>query len=69
MRIKVYRKRIADGENQMSKYSKDKEHMDEIAERLSEHQDIWQDRYIYWIAVALGHILEWITRRQNDERK
>ena len=52
----------------MNKYSKDKERMDEIAERLSQRQDIWQDRYIYWIAVALGHILEWIIRRQNDER-
>ena len=53
----------------MNKYSRDKERMDEIAERLSQRQDIWQDRYIYWIAVALGHILEWIIRRQNDERK
>ena len=53
----------------MSKYKEDKEHMDEIAYKLSERQDIWQDRYIYWIAVAIGHILEWIIRRQNDERK
>ena len=61
-------RRIVDGVNRMNKYSKDKERMDEIAERLSQRQDIWQDRYIYWIAVALGHILEWIIRRQNDER-
>lgn len=46
----------------MSKYSRDKERMDEIAGRLSERQDIWQDRYIYWMAVAIGHILEWVQR-------
>jgi hypothetical protein len=47
----------------MNKYSKDKERMDEIAERLYQRQDIWQDRYIYWIAVAIGHILEWIVKK------
>ena len=46
----------------MNKYSEDKERMDEIAERLSQRQDIWQDRYVYWIAVAIGHILEWIVK-------
>ena len=49
----------------MSKYSKDKERMDEIAERLSERQDIWQDRYIYWITVAIGHILEWVVKQMK----
>ena len=64
----MLRRRIADGVNRMNRYTRDKERMDEITERLSQRQDIWQDRYIYWIAVALGHILEWIIRRQNDER-
>lgn len=50
----------------MSKYSEDKERMDQIAERLSERQDIWQDRYIYWIAVTLGHILEWIVKNGSN---
>lgn len=49
----------------MSKYTEDKERMDEIAERLSERQDIWQDRYIYWIAVAIGHILEWMVKQMK----
>ena len=49
----------------MSKYSKDKERMDEIAERLYQRQDIWQDRYIYWIAVAIGHILEWVVKQMK----
>lgn len=50
----------------MSKYSKDKERMDEIVERLSERQDIWQDQYVYWIAVAVGHILEWVVRHEKQ---
>lgn len=40
--------------------------MDEIAERLSQRQDIWQDRYIYWIAVAIGHILEWVVKHEHS---
>ena len=47
----------------MSKYTEDKERMDEIASKLSHRQDIWQDRYIYWIAVAIGHILERIVKK------
>lgn len=49
----------------MSKYSEDKKNMDEIADRLSTRQDIWQDRYIYWIAVAIGHILEWVVKNEK----
>lgn len=52
--------------NTMSKYRTDKERMDIIAERLVHRQDIWQDRYIYWIAVAIGHILEWIVKHGTD---
>ena len=63
MTEQVRGRRIADGENLMSKYKEDKEHMDEIAYKLSERQDIWQDRYIYWMAVAIGHILEWIVKK------
>lgn len=56
---------IADGENRMSKYVKDKERMDEIAGKLVDRQDIWQDRFIYWMAVAIGHILEWIVKHDK----
>lgn len=48
-----------------SKYRADKERMDIITERLYQRQDIWQDRYIYWIAVAIGHILEWMVRHDS----
>lgn len=50
----------------MSKYRTDKERMDIITERLVHRQDIWQDRYIYYIAVAIGHILEYITRETHE---
>ena len=50
----------------MSKYGTDKERMDIIAERLVHRQDIWQDRYIYWIAVAIGHILEWVVKHEHS---
>ena len=52
--------------NTMSKYRTDKERMDIITERLVHRQDIWQDRYIYWIAVAIGHILEWIVKHGTN---
>jgi len=50
----------------MSKYTEDKKNMDEIADKLSERQDIWQDRYIYWIAVAIGHLLEWVVKHEHS---
>ena len=50
-----------------SKYTEDKKNMDEIADKLSERQDIWQDRFIYWMAVAIGHILEWIINRKEEK--
>lgn len=50
----------------MGKYSEDKEHMDEIADKLVDRQDIWQDRFIYWMAVAIGHLLEWVVKHQKE---
>lgn len=52
----------------MNKYTRDKQRMDEIAERLSQRQDIWQDRYIYWMAVAIGHMLEWMVKHEKEHR-
>lgn len=50
-----------------SRYTEDKDRMDEIADKLAERQDIWQDRFIYWMAVAIGHILEWIINRKEEK--
>lgn len=53
----------------MSKYTEDKEHMDKITELIANQEPVKEWVCVYWMAVAIGHILEWIIRRQNDERK
>jgi len=50
----------------MSKYSKDKERMDEIAERIAYRQPLKEWACIYWMAVAIGHLLEWVVRRTSE---
>lgn len=42
---------------------KDKERMDEIAERLSSNEPIKEWAILYWMAVAIGHLLEWAVRK------
>ena len=51
--------------NLMNKYAVDKERMDEIAERIANRQ-IKEWSAIYWMAVAIGHILEWIIRHERN---
>jgi hypothetical protein len=49
--------------------TRDLENMDEVMERTAVRTDIWQDRYIYWIAKAIRDILVWIVRKgwqKND---
>lgn len=46
---------------------KDAERMEEVCCRLSVREDIWQDRIIYWIAVAVLHLLRDAIKRK--ERK
>lgn len=36
--------------------------MEEIMDRTVDRCDIWQDRFIYWMAVALWHILQHIRK-------
>ena len=42
---------------------RDLENMEEVMTKTSERTDIWQDRYIYWIAKAIWDILTWIVRK------
>ena len=42
--------------------TKDMENMLEIMDRTAQRADIWQDRFIYWIAVAIYHILVYLKR-------
>lgn len=48
---------------------KDARRMEEITEKTANRCDIWQDRYVYWIAVAIVHILTWIMRRESEWSK
>ena len=41
----------------MDKLTKDAERMLEVMERTVNRADIWQDRLIYWMAVAIYHLI------------
>ena len=49
----------------MSKYSEDKERMDKIAYKIEHRELIKEWAVLYWLAVAVGHILEWIERNSK----
>ena len=49
-----------------NKLVQDAERMEEITERLVERDDIWQDRYIYWIAVAVLHLLQEVLKLKRE---
>lgn len=46
---------------------KDAENMFEIMERTADRADIWQDRFIYWIAVAIYHIILHLNRLERTK--
>lgn len=57
----------AEAKEKMNKIlSKDAERMEEIMNRTADRCDIWQDRFIYWIAVAIYHIIQRISRLESD---
>lgn len=46
----------------------DKERMDEIANRISSREPVREWVAMYWIAVAIGHLLEWtVTHGKGKE--
>lgn len=49
----------------MSKYSRDKERMDEIAELIANQKPVKEWVCIYWMAVAIGHLLEWVVKHER----
>ena len=51
----------------MNKYVEDKERMDEITEKIANREPVKVWASTYWMAVAIGHILEWIMR-QNTKK-
>lgn len=63
----ILRRRIAHGESQMkSKYDVDKENVDYIADKIAKREPIKEWVCMYWLAVAVGHILEWIVKHGKE---
>ena len=41
----------------------DKERMDEYAKQLANREPVKEWAVMYWLVVAVGHIIEWIVTR------
>ncbi len=46
----------------------DAQRMEEACERTVNRCDIWQDRIIYWIAVAVLHLLQTEIKRIEEKK-
>jgi hypothetical protein len=46
---------------------KDLRHMEEACERTANRREIWQDRIVYWMAVALFHVITWIIKKEDSK--
>ena len=51
----------------MSKYEEDKKRIDEIAERIAYRQPVKEWACIYWMAVAIGHLLEGMNKMKPGD--
>ena len=40
----------------------DAQRMEDAAIRTARRTDIWQDRLIYWMCVAILHVIEWLLK-------
>ena len=43
----------------------DMSRMEDITIRTASRADIWQDRCVYWMAVAIFHLLTWAVRKES----
>jgi hypothetical protein len=50
----------------MSKYTEDKERIDKITELIAHQEPVKEWVCIYWLAVAVGHLLEWVVKRTSE---
>ena len=41
----------------------DMRRMEDAAIRTSNRPDIWQDQIIYWMCVAILHLIEWVLKK------
>lgn len=44
--------------------TEDAQHMEDAACHVADRCDIWQDRIIYWLSVAVLHILQYLLRHE-----
>ena len=51
----------------MNELLRDAENMEEAMSRLANRQDIWQDRIVYWICVAVYHLLKIAMKKSKEE--
>lgn len=49
----------------MGKYTEDKERIDKITELIANQEPVKEWVCIYWMAVAIGHILEWMVKQMK----
>ena len=52
--------------NDMSKYAEDKERIDKITEIVANKEPMKEWVAIYWLAVAVGHLLEWVVKHGKE---
>jgi hypothetical protein len=52
----------------MSIYDTDKERIDKIEYKIMHREPLKEWVAFYWIAVAIGHILEWIVKHGKEFR-
>jgi hypothetical protein len=50
----------------MNRYVEDKERIDKITELIANQEPVKEWVCVYWMAVAIGHILEYITRKTHE---
>lgn len=53
----------------MDRLTKDAVNMLEIADRTADRCDIWQDRFIYWMAVAVYHLILEVKALKEHQKK
>lgn len=72
--LTVWNSKATDGERYispqrlMNKYEQDKNNMDYITDRIAKREPLKEWVAFYWMAVAIGHILEWIVKHGKEYR-
>ena len=49
----------------MGKYTDDKKRIDEYEEKIANQEPVKEWAVIYWMLVAIGHLLEWVVKHEH----